>query len=1040
MKRPQPKALVSALSAALFALSASPWALAQEQAPAEETEEAQAAEQEKAEELDVIVTTGTRIPRAGFDTLEPANVIGEDYVASRGLTNIADAINEIPGFGLGVTPEGGQASFGVAVNFVNRFGLGTARTLTLVNGRRFVSANVPTIFGPAAPGLQVDLNSIPSALVDRIENIAIGGAPAYGTDAIAGVVNVILKKDFEGLQIGTTVGQTDRGDNDRFNGSLIWGTNFAENRGNVTLAFSVDTSKGVLQTERERFRSSLAFQPNPLASVIAANQPNRLPGTDGRVNPLIPFNTGNTDRIPNSVLIRDSRFFTFTPGGLILPSTGAVNLADGRLRGFGPTSTTYFQFDRTGNLVPYNPGVNFGTSNAVGGDGWNIVETAQILSDLDRANFNTVGHFDLTDDVQLYWEGSYFASEGFELIDQSIFNVNLFTGASSPLVFPSNYAQLSSQAAQTLASLGQTSFRLSRASRDLVNNNAKGDNDTMRGVLGFTGEFDFLADTWRWDVSANYGRNEGVFTQNVLNQQNFVNSLHVVRDASGRLVCSPTPVAGVFIPTTTGANSTPVADPNCVPLDIFGEGRASAAARAYVTGRTRTETTLEQTVFNANVGGGLFEIYSGVIPINIGVEYREESGDFNPDAFQRAGLGRAVPIIPLSGEFDTKEAFAETVIPLVEPDTIPLLRQLDVTAKFRKVDNSVNGSFDAWTYGLQWRPFDDLLLRANTTRSFRAPAITELFTPTSSIFTTVPDPCDSRNVTGGTRPAVRQANCAAFFRQFNLNPANFQSTAVTATVQGTSSGDPNLENERGDSWTAGFVYTPEYIDGFRLMADYYEIEVSNSIANLSATAIATGCFDNTNFNTTDVTRANSFCERIERRADGQIASVRTGFVNGGILNFRGASAEAEYRRSLEDLGFSLPGSLSASVNAFRLMRLESSANNVVVNRDDGEIGNSHRQMQIALGYDHPSWGLNLQANYIGSAQFDRDFTVETRDILGIGSYWLVNAGAYMYLGESGLVRFSVTNVADRDAPFPTGGIATYDILGRRYAISTQWNF
>lgn len=157
---------LSATALVGFSLSLATGAFAQSTAPAAEEGESQAA----------IVVTGSRIKRAGFDTLEPATVVSSEYLDARGLTNVADALNEIPGFGVGVNPDGGQSSFGVGQNFVNRFGLGSARTLTLVNGRRFVSTNAPSIFGNT-PGLQVDLNVIPSELVDRIENIAIGGAP-----------------------------------------------------------------------------------------------------------------------------------------------------------------------------------------------------------------------------------------------------------------------------------------------------------------------------------------------------------------------------------------------------------------------------------------------------------------------------------------------------------------------------------------------------------------------------------------------------------------------------------------------------------------------------------------------------------------------------------------------------------------------------------------------------------------------------------------------------------------------------------------------
>jgi outer membrane receptor for ferrienterochelin and colicin len=207
-----------------------------------------------AESENAVIVTGTRIKRAGYDTLEPATVVSSEYLEARGITNVADALNEIPGFGVGVTPEGGQSSFGVGQNFVNRFGLGTTRTLTLVNGRRYVSSNAPTIFGPTGGGGQVDLNVIPAILVDRTENIAIGGAPTYGSDAIAGTVNIILKRNFEGLEGRALSGITARGDNFRYNVSGIAGHNFAEGRGNITIAVSYDSVEGALQTARARFR------------------------------------------------------------------------------------------------------------------------------------------------------------------------------------------------------------------------------------------------------------------------------------------------------------------------------------------------------------------------------------------------------------------------------------------------------------------------------------------------------------------------------------------------------------------------------------------------------------------------------------------------------------------------------------------------------------------------------------------------------------------------------------------------------------------
>jgi outer membrane receptor protein involved in Fe transport len=1036
MNAPHRTLLASAIAVALYGFT--PVVAVAQQGAAPDDDEAK---KESIQELETITVTGSRIRRAGFDTLEPAIVVDSEYIRDRGLTNVADALNELPGFGVGVTPEGGQSGFGVAVNFANRFGLGTNRTLTIINGRRTVSSNSPTIFGPAGPGLQVDLNIVPSLLVDRVENIAIGGAPTYGSDAIAGVVNVILKRDFEGLETTATYGITEEGDAERMNIGALYGLNFNDGAGNFTFAASYDDIQGSLATERERFREGLAFSTNPLASQ-AALQPGRTPQNDGRVFPT-PFNTGNGDGIPNAVLIRNSRLFTLTGGGLLIPGAGGVYNPNGTLRGFGSTSSTYFQFDPSGNLVPYDPGRPFGTQNASGGDGFFLNETVQLTSDLERKTLHSSGRYYFTDAIEGFYEASYYNSEALELIDQSIYNVNLFGGLSGMITFPVSYAQLSDQARGVLTGLGQTNFRISRASRDLVNNNGRGETDVYRGVAGLMGTFDAFDRSFNWEVSGSWGRNESTFLATVLNQQNFVNSLHVVRDASGNLVCSPTAVPGVIVPNAAGAASTPVADPNCVPLNIFGEGRPSQAARNYVTGTTITDSVLSQRVFNANVGGTAFELPTGPLDFNLGYENRVEKGEFIPNDFQVRGLGRAVPILGNRGEFETDEWFAETVIPLVNAAwEIPGLNRFDLTGKFRNVDNTVNGAFDTYTYGFQYRPVEDLEIRGNRTTSLRAPAIVELFTPTSNIFTFVPDPCDTRNVNGGTRPAVRQANCAAFYRQFNLNPNNFTSVAVGATIPGTSAGDPNLQNEEAKAETIGIVLQPSFIPGFRMAVDFYKIDISNVIANLGAGDIATGCFDNTDFDATDVTRANSFCERIIRSADGQITTVRTGFVNGGFLDFTGQSLDLTYTRDLTEFDWGLAGRLDLSANLFRLRRLENSNNNVVPTFSVNTLGNPKRQYQYGAQYTYDKFSVGAQANYQSGVELvlDQFVTGDSQDLTRIESQWTFNANFTYAITDDVLVNLAVTNLTDEAPPFPIGGLAVYDTLGRRYSATLEWKF
>lgn len=1032
----------TALTAVMFSQAAG----AQTTAP--EVPAAVAAADTKANEPETIVVTGSRIRRAGFDSLEPATVVSEAYLEVRGLTNIADALNEIPGFGVGVNPDGNQAGFGVGQNFVNRFGLGSARTLTLVNGRRFVSTNAPSIFGNT-PGLQVDLNVIPSALVERIENIAIGGAPTYGSDAIAGTVNVILKRNFEGVEVRGLSGLTERGDNFRYNGSVVAGTNFGGGRGNITAAFSYDKNNGVLGIERKRFQEGIATGTNPLAGSASATLPGRTPATDGRVNPSVPFNTGNADGIPNSVFIRNARIFSLTTGGLLLPSTGATTIASGLPRGFG-AANTLLQFDSAGQLVTFNPGIPFGAQNASGGDGFNLAATNQITSDLERITANLIGRYELTETLEFFGEATFYRAKAAELIDQPIFNATLFGGNSAPLIFSATDPRLTAQARAQLNTLGVTDFRVSRASSDLVNNNASATTRVYRGVAGLQGDFSLAGRAFDFEASANYGRSEGSFFSNVLNQQRFVNAVNVTTNAAGQIVCNPTPVRNV----APGA-VTPVADAACVPLDVFGAGRASAAARAYVTGQTRAKSVLEQQVYNVNVGSSsLFKLFGNDVGFNIGYEHRDEKGGFFPDAFQIAGLGRSVPIGGNTGRFNTDEVFGEVSVPLVRPENdLPFIYSLELEAKGRYVDNTVNGGFTAFTYGGRYSPVRGVQFRGNYTRSLRAPSITELFTPVSPAFNTFPDPCDVVNIASGTNPTVRQRNCAAFYASYGLNGSTFNSLARVATVPITSGGNINLDNEVGKSYTFGVVLQPVFVPRLRVAIDWNRIRVTGNIASLTNANIAEGCYDNPNFDATDVDNANAFCSLIrrDRSADparnGQLSIVNTrpglatNFVNGAYIEMRGLTSEVTYNLSLDGLGIE-DGRFDISGNLFYLNRLISSNNGVTINTDTGELSNPRYTGQLNLGVTVGDFGADFQTNYQSKVAINRVNNVETQDILNLDSVVTFNLGLSYRVAKDSLLRLTITNLTDRGPPFPTaaGGLGTYDYLGRRASISLQHRF
>jgi len=1004
---------------------------------------APADEAEDGGDKELIVVTGSRIRRAGYDTLEPALVVSKEYLDTRGLTNVADALNELPGFGVGVTPEGGQSGFGVGQNFVNRFGLGSNRTLTTVNGRRFVSSNATTVFGPAAPGVQVDLNAIPSELIERVENLTIGGAPAYGSDAIAGVVNVILKKDFEGLQLSALSGITERGDNQRYNFSGVGGINFSEGRGNIAVALSYDQSKGVLATERPRFASSIVTGTNPLAGSATATLPGRTPATDGRVNPNVPFNTGATDGIPNSVFVRDGRIFSLTRGGVLLPLTGSNTLANGLPRGFG-AANTLVQFDQSGNLVPFNPGIPFGVQNAFGGDGVRLNDSVSLLADLERYTANAIGHYDITDKLSVFFESTYYYAKSNEINDQPIFNATLFGGVSGVLTFAANDPRLTTQARSSLASLGVTDFRLSRYSDDLVVNRASSNQELYRGVGGLTGNFNLFGNDYRWEVSANYGRSKGTFFATVLDQQNFVNAINVTTNAAGQIVCNPTPTRNV---APGGIN--PIADANCTPLDVFGANRASSAALAYVTARTRATAVLEQQVYSATIDGNLFSLWAGPVAAAIGYEHRNEKGQFQPDAFQLAGRGRAVAILANGGEFNTDEAFGELSIPLVSPDNdIPLIRSLDIEVKGRYVDNTVNGGFTAYTFGGRYSPVRDIQFRGNYTRSLRAPAIVELFTTRTPLFSFFNDPCDSINAGSGPNPAARTRNCAAFYADYGINGATFSSVARSASQPAITGGDPNLGNEEAKSYTFGAVFQPTFIPRFRAAVDWNRIKINGPIANLVANDIASGCYDNDNFDATNVDDANQFCSRFDRvrggANNGQLVSdaanpgLRTGFVNGAFILFKGLTAEADYNFPVKLFGSDVTVDLGGSF--FYLDTLTFNNTGVVNNPNAGEIGDPKYSGQANVGFSVNGFAVDLQGNYTGKAKFNLLNTVETQDILKVKDYWLFNLSASYKFKPETFIRFSVSNLFDKQPPFPVNGAATYDTLLRRYTVSIDYRF
>lgn len=1020
--------LLSGVGLAAFAF-ASP-ALAQDA----EDEEAVVTTEEAPEESKGIVVTGSRIRLPNLTPTEPTNTIDGAYIENRNFINVADALNDLPQIRGSVTPDGGQSAFGQGVNFINNFGLGTNRTLTLVNGRRVVSANTPSLFGPAAPGLQVDLNIIPTALVKQIDIASTAGAPVYGSDAIAGTVNIILDDQYEGLYLNGTTSITEEGDGFSYRFEGVYGTSFADNRGHLQVSSFYTQTDGILQTARQVFRDEIETQQNTILT--------------GRINPNLPLNTSATDGVPDTVLFSPSRLFALTPLGLIINGPGGVTTAGSDVDGIFNNAVGAFQFNAAGNLVPFNPGTRplntNGTANGIRGIGgdpaFQFSDFGQLTSDLRRFGANLFLNYDVTDNINLFVEAQYYDARADELVQQPTFNSTLFGGLSSALTFTLDNPFLNDQARGVLQAAGVTNtFTVARANIAFADLTGFAETELLRGVVGARGDFQLGEKDWNWEVSFNYGNTDITDFRQDINAQNFINATNVTRNAQGQIVCNATPT------TRTQAAFAPVADARCVPLNFFGD-QASAAAIDYIVEDSASMSSLEQVVVNANVGGTPFALFGNDVGLNIGYEYRRESGDFRPSEFDRQGLGRGAAVSPVSGSFELNEVFGELYVPLITPENDALIESAIVYGRGRYVDNTINGGFFSWAAGGSIAPVRDIEFRGNFTRSFRAPALTELFLPRSNAFGFIPDLCLPQSITAAPDQQVRQRNCDAFLGAFpNISRPQIASQASIPIVSG---GNPNLDNEQADSWSVGVIVKPWFLRNFSLTVDYINISISDPIASLTTAQINSACFDNPVFDTSDPANGNQFCSLIRRDATGEVISdpqnpgVTTGFVNGQSIDYEGIVASMLYASSLENLG--IPGTLQLRGDLNVTLFRQTNITGIAPVPTHGTIGDEQFVGQLAANYLGKNWGFGSVVNYTGEGLFSRvGRTPDAREFDQLEDFVTVDFNVYFETNDNFRLNFVVNNAFDRRCQSYFGfciPASINDAFGRTFSASVTKKF
>jgi iron complex outermembrane recepter protein len=1016
--------------------------------------------------LQEVVVTGSRIARPEFDNLEPTTSVDAKKFDQRGYLEVGQALNELPAFAVAPSSAANQQSgFGVAQSFVDLYGLGSQRTLTLVNGRRFVSESTASLANSNANtsnggnGTQVDLNVIPTKLIDHVEVVSVGGAPIYGADAIAGVVNIILKKDYQGLEVDGQVGASGQGDAWNYRTRVLGGQNLFDGRANITAVAEFTKTDGLLGTQRPVIAEDLGF----LAPINkpAAGKCCTSVLTSGLSVPSVSF--GGVPTVDDLFL---------APGAGLTGAVIGVNNAAGQTQAFGPN----------GSLQNYNLGTVTGnpvfTSN---GDGERLSQVTNLLSPTERTNIDTLMHFQINDRLNAFGEGYFSESHANNLVSQS-YNTTLFSNTSpfgiagtpqgsfvlsinNPFLSPADRQTIQTALNNYAASLpfgapiypgvsvgqplfpgyvgpGQpvaypawntSQFYVNRANVDLDNGAATDTQTVFRGVAGLNGDFSFGKRNFNWEVSVSYGTSNNTQVTPSYVFQNLANALNATTNAAGQIICGGTPVNG---PVSTVSSQ-------CAPLNIFGQGSPSLPALQYITHMATVESFNTQRDTNAFIGGDILKVPAGEWKFSAGYENRRESASFSPDSFYTQDLGQN-QILGIEGSYITNEVYFETLLPIFSPaQDIPGLNRLELEGAARRVDNSIAGNATTYTYAVRWSPIEDVGFRANKTKSIRAPSITELFLPPATVGSFANDPCDQNFVGQGSVPATRLKNCEAALAGIpgGYNPATFQSQVVNATANGTTSGNSNLQSEIAFSKTYGVVLRPRFLPKFNASVDYIDISLKDAIQALTLTNNLDACFDSANY------PDNPSCSSFTRNPAGQISNFHTGFVNAGLLEFTGIQAALDYTF---DLPWSL-GSLQTSAHYLDTSRLKSQVASAAPNDISGQLGYSKSKGSIDLLYANRGFSWDWQGIFIGPAQFSNQNTPTSQDFLGVGAWWLINSTIGMKFTPAFKMQLIVDNVFNKQPPFPavagTGGnytpqTTTYfsGILGRTLQISAEYKF
>jgi outer membrane receptor protein involved in Fe transport len=968
-----------------------------------------------------VVVTGSRIAQPNLETTSPVTQVTAEDVITQGVTKIEDLVNQLPqAF---AAQNGTVANGATGTATVNLRGLGATRTLVLIDGRRMPYGGVSS--GSAA----ADLNQIPTAMVERVEVLTGGASAVYGSDAIAGVVNFIMKKDFEGVQIDgqyslyqhtndfggpgavklrDVIRQRAAGNPQQFAlpddnvtdgnsvmGSILVGVSTEDGRGNITAYASYQDSKAILQRDRDYSACSLATG-EPLFSFACGGSGTSFPGT-------------------------------FSDFGA---NSNASNGPDG-IRG------TPDDVADTNPLPSYNFTVDQGTGNFrpfTSDDQYNFGPLNHYLRPDTRYSLGAMGHYELAPFADVYTQLMFTDVRSVAQTAPGgmfIGDVGGTINCDNPLLSTQQFNAIGCSVPNADGSDRETvPMYIGRRNVEGGGRQTDFHNSSFRGLIGARGAF---ADGWNYDVSTQFSRTTtNEITLNFFSKPKIERALDVVTDpATGNPVCR-----SVLDGT----------DPNCVPYDIFGVGGVTPAALNYLQTPGLEQGVVDQNIALGVITGDLGNI-GGRLPwadesikVAFGIESRNDRLTLTTDDLtasdQLSGTGGAT--IGLSGTTNVNDVFMEASVPLVQGQTG--FEQLSFDTAYRYSDYNSGTTTDTYKFGMDWAPVQDVRFRASYQRAVRAPNVVELFTAQGfNLFDITGDPCGAK--VAGTANEAPVAACLA-----TGVPASLVRSATLDNPSGQynfqQGGNLDLDPETSNTVSYGVVLTPRFAPGLSVSIDYFDIDVEDMISTFGADNTLVACYKFSD---------PAACARIKRNANGSLW-IGDGHVENLNTNIGGLSTSG-VDLNLNYTGWDIGrwGSLNFNLAGTHLIELitDPGAQGFPAFDCAGKFAgscvsslttavNPELRTRFRIGWQTP-WNVDvaLTHRYISSVEMDGGKPERIDRKLAAEHYFDLFAG--WAVNDMASVRLGINNVLDEDPSITTVVGTTgngntypqvYDALGR----------